>query len=857
MDPVPADEPARIRNVLKQTLFDPTEAAQVVSLENGLCLILLEDHSAPVVSVQAWCRTGSVHEGAWLGGGLSHVLEHMLFKGTERRKPGQIDREVQDAGGYMNAYTSFDRTVYWINTPSKGASVAVDVLADIMQRATLPEDEFVKEMDVIRREMDMGMDDPGRRSSRRLFEIAYTTSPYRQSIIGHPEIFNQLTRQDVLDYYKARYAPNNCFFVVVGDFDAARIEDELRTHYQGTLARPLAPVYLPEEPRQTGPRRLVEESSIELVHLHVAWHTPGLRHPDAPSLDVISTVLGTGRSSRLYQELREKSGSVHSVDAWTYAPGATGLFGMSAVTDASRLLQAESELSRELDRLRSDLVGENELERVRNQYSAGFLSNRKTMQGQAQDLGANWLTTGDLGFSGRYLEEAKRVTPETLREAARRHLPDICKTTYALAPRGVASASVRAQKTATSAKIQICTLSNGLRVITREDRRLPFVDARLLFAGGVLAETEAANGASLLASKLLLKGTHSRSAKQIAEEIEGLGGSLESYSANNSLGLSLEVLSHEQKKGLELLTDCALNAIFPQESLDRERSVQLASIEAQKDQLLQLTFKDLRRSLFGNAGYGLDPLGTSDSLTALDPRQLRDHYHRLGVGKNGVIAVFGDFETPSMLALLEKGFEKMASGNPATVSGKPAPENQTRRNDRTRDKKQAVVVVGFRGCSMHDPARHALDLIQEACSDMGSRLFVRIREKLGLAYYVGSQNFSGLGAGFFAFYAGTSPEHAAKVEAELLVEAMALGREGLDEAELARAKSKLMGHRQIAHQDPGSLAMTVALDELFGHGYDYHQREVDRYNAVTLEDIKSCAARWLDPRQAFVAITHP
>src|ERR1051325_1910217 len=190
---------------------------RLVTLDNGLQLIIREDKSAPVVSPQAWCKAGSIHEGKWLGAGLSHVLEHMLFKGTTNRGPGKIDQEVQDAGGYMNAYTSFDRTVYWINVPNTGGKVAIDILCDIMQNATLPADEMAKEKQAILREMDMNQDDPGQRSARRLFETAYTRSPYRFTIIGYPDIYNRVAREDVFTYYKEKYAPNNVFFVVVGD----------------------------------------------------------------------------------------------------------------------------------------------------------------------------------------------------------------------------------------------------------------------------------------------------------------------------------------------------------------------------------------------------------------------------------------------------------------------------------------------------------------------------------------------------------------------------------------------------------------------------------------------------------------
>src|SRR5215208_6847188 len=182
---------------------------KLTTLPNGLIVIVREDHSAPVVSAQAWCMAGSIHEGHWLGAGMSHVLEHMLFKGTTTRAGSRIDQEVQEAGGYMNAYTSFDRTVYHIDVPNTGSRVAIDILCDIMQHATLPADEMAKEKQVIVREMDMNIDDPHRRASRRLFETAYTRSPYRYTVIGYPDIFNEVQREDLLAFYREKYAPNN------------------------------------------------------------------------------------------------------------------------------------------------------------------------------------------------------------------------------------------------------------------------------------------------------------------------------------------------------------------------------------------------------------------------------------------------------------------------------------------------------------------------------------------------------------------------------------------------------------------------------------------------------------------------
>lgn len=407
-------------------------------LPHGLRVIVREDRSAPVVSAQAWCRTGSIDEGRWLGAGLSHVLEHMLFKGTTTRGAGRIDQEVQEAGGYMNAYTSFDRTVYWINVPNTGGRVAVDILCDVMQRATLPPDELAKEMDVIRREMDMGQDDPGMRSSRRLFEVAYTRSPYRYTIIGYPDIFNRLTPDDIRGYYRERYAPNNTFFVVAGDVTPEEVVAQITAAYLRAEEKPQNGEPLADEPPQTAPREVIEEASVELGHIHASWHIPALRHPDVPVLDVLATLLGTGRSSRLFQRVREKLDFVHHADAWTYNPGRPGLFGLSAVVDGERFAEARAALLAEVERLQDGAMGEAELTKGVKQFTAATLGIRKTMQGQANDLGGSWLAAEDLNFSERYLAAVKRITPGDLQRVARAYLTPENRTLYALLPEGTA-----------------------------------------------------------------------------------------------------------------------------------------------------------------------------------------------------------------------------------------------------------------------------------------------------------------------------------------------------------------------------------------------------------------------------------
>jgi zinc protease len=832
----------------------------ITTLDNGLTIIVREDHSAPVVSAQAWCMAGSIHEGKWLGAGMSHVLEHMLFKGTKTRPGTRIDQEVQEAGGYMNAYTSFDRTVYHIDVPNTGAKVAIDILCDIMQNATLPADEMAKEKEVIIREMDMNVDDPGRRASRRLFETAYTKSPYRYTVIGYRDIFDQLKQEDVLDYYHEKYAPNNIFYVVAGDIKPNEVLAQIREAYARAKAKALPAVVLPQEPRQTAPREVIEEAPVELGYFHFAWHIPEVRHPDVPVLDVLAALLGNGRSSRLYQEVREKQALAHSADAWTYSPGNPGLFGMSAMVDPDKFLAASEAMLAELEKMKSKPVSQAELSKAVKQFVSGTLSSRKTMQGQAQDLGANWISANDLNFSERYLAAVKRVTPADLQRVATACLTAENRTLYALLPSGTAPKTASQTEDSREHPIQKFDLPNGLRLLVKEDHRLPFVEFRAIFKGGVLAETAENSGVTQLMGKLLLKGTRTLTAEQIASEIESVGGSIDSYGGNNSFGVNAEVMSSDLATGLDLVADVILNPTFPASALEREREVQLASIRAQKDHLLQSASKAMRRELFGDTGYGLDALGSGTSVERLKTAEIEAFHQKFARPNNCVLAIFGNVKADEIQAAVEKAFDSWQPSPEAgdlDLDSAAKPLNSIKRITETRDKKQAVLVIGFRGATLHSEDRYPLELLQETCSDLGSRLFVRIRDQLGLAYYVGAQNFVGLAPGYFAFYCGTMPEKAELVEKELLAEAELLRAEGITEEELKRSKAKVIGQKKIARQDLGGLAMTTALDELYGLGYKHAEQEDGLYQSVTVEQVKAVARKYLNPDGFVIATVRP
>jgi zinc protease len=832
-------------------------SANVVTLPNGLEVILQPDDSAPVVSVQAWCRTGSIHEAKWLGAGISHVLEHMLFKGTTNRTGLEIDHSIQDAGGHMNAYTSFDRTVYHVTIPDTGAKLATEVLCDIMQNATLPEDELPGELDVIRREMEMGNDDPSRRAGRRLFETAYTKSPYRHTVIGYRDIFDKLTRDDLIDYYRERYAPNNCFLVVAGAIDPDEVLGWINDCYTDQPARPLSPVLLTSEPRQVATREVFDEGPFEHAHFHYAWHVPDVRHDDIPALDVLSTLLGGGRSSRLYREIRDTKALVHSVDAWTYTGEQTGLFGMSAVADADKLAQAQEAMLGELQQFKDTLADESELAKAIKQFTAGNLSALKTMQGRAADLGSSWLSTGDLDFSRKQLEAARAVNPETLQSVAKRYLNPENQTLYALVPTGSRPKPKTHAKARRATDVEMVELPSGLRLLLKEDDRLPFAYFRIGMLGGVLSETPANSGLTRLMSRSMLKGTAKRPASVIASEVESAGGSIDTYSGNNTFGLSLDMLSDDTALGQAVFLDVLLSPAFEPDEVERERTSQLAAIEAQRDHLLSHTFKKLRRLLFGDTGYGLDSLGQASTVEAMTCHDLRGHYNKLATPANAVMTVFGDIDSAQVREQVEAALAKWNSPAPSLDLPPAATLSEAKRNCASTEKEQAVVTLGFQGCTLDHADRYAMDLISEALNDMGSRLFLKIREELGLAYYVGTQNFAGRVPGCFSFYAGTAADTAAQVEEELLNQAKRLAKEGLTEEELRRAKAKMIGHKKIARQDLGSVAFATCMDELLGLGYNHHAKEDDRVESVTIAQVREVGARYFGTENFATAVSLP
>jgi zinc protease len=836
----------------------PPSSAQKWVLPDGLTVIVQEDHSAPVASVQAWCATGSIDEDERIGAGLSHILEHMLFKGTKTRTTNAIAQKIQDVGGYINAYTSFDRTVFWIDLPKDGVATALDVLSDAVMNSTLPPEEYLKEQEVIRREFAMNLDDPDRMTGLLLFATAYQKHPYRLPVIGQMEIYNQLTQGQVMQYYKTRYVPNNLTFIVAGDVDPEKVHQQLADFFKAYPEKSLKPVFIPEEPPQLGRREVHNEFATELTRLSLAWHIPEITHPDVPALDLLSTILGDGRSSRLYRRVREEAGLAFAVSAFSYTPGDPGLLGIDATVDPKKREAAQQLILQIIGEVKQAGVTSEELMKAKKISLSHHLDALATMRGQASDIGGNWMLTRNLNFSRDYLAAVQKVTLDDIRRVATNYLTSDNLTVVSLNPRGSLAAKTEGAKPISAGEVQKFELSNGLRILVREDARLPLVSMTAVFRSGLLAETPQTNGVTRLMAKALLKGTKTRTAEQIANQIEAVGGSIGSDAGNNSCSVSLHVTKPDLKLGVDLLSDVLLNATMPEKAVAREKEVQMAGLKEEDEQPATVARNILRAALFGDHPYALRANGSPDSVQRLTQKDLLDFRDRYLVAKNGVISVFGDVKAAEVKQILEQTLSAMKPGALALTDAHPAaPLRQMTNVESQKEKAQGVIMVGYRGVDIFSKDRHALELIDEASSDLGSRFFIRIREQMGLAYYVGASQMQGLVPGLFAFYLGTDPQKIEPVKTALLDEIRKLASDGLTSEELMRAKKKLIGQQQIANQSNDSFGYQCALDELYGLGFNHYKSLEHDVEAVTLDDVKRVAGKYFRDQPYVLATVRP
>jgi zinc protease len=839
-----------------ETLRQSNARLERFTLDNGMICLLKEDRSAPVVSIQISVGTGSIHEGDFLGAGLSHYIEHMIFKGTPTRQPGEIAKALHALGGQINAYTSLDRTVFYADLPARHWREALTILADAVMNPTFPEAECRKEKAVILRELSMGNDNPDRQLHELLWQTAYVAHPYRYPVIGFKDVFERITRDDLVASFRRRYVPDNMVTIIVGDIPAAEVQAALRQTFAGFLRRASPPVVLPTEPAQQAPRFARESGPHSLSRLTLAFHTVALPDRDAPALDLLASVAGGGQSSRLVQTIKETKKLVHGIEAWSYTPAYPGLFGVSATCDPDKEAASIAAIRAEVASWSEKPFTTAEIDKARRMMLVSELSTLQTMHGQASSYLSGELVAHNPRYGEDYLDRLQRVTPADLQDLARRYLRPENSTLVAVGPTNAVAAALAPAIIKPSDVTRLET-DHAVPLVFREDHRLPFVHVCAVFRGGVLSETEATAGATRLMSDLLVRGTATRTAEAIARTAESLGAELSPFSGHNSFGLQGRCLSGDADTLVDLMADCLARASFPADELEKARTVQLATLDAQSEQPFTVAQQGLEQTLFPGHPYRWTPLGSREAVERIDRTGLERHYRQYVVGGNMVLAFFGDLTPDRARRLAEAIVRRVRTDEAPARANVTAQPKLPARVEQREPKEQCIVIFGFPGLAMTDPRRDALEVLDAAMSGMSSKVFATIREERGLAYFAGASQRMGVDPGLFMLYAGTRPDALPEVEVLLRREIDRVGREGIDAEEFARARNQLIAEHEMRLQDNGSLAMGCALDELYGLGYAYELKMRARIESVTPDAVQQVAASVLNTNRLAISIVLP
>lgn len=798
----------------------------------------------------------------------------MLFKGTDRRDSLAINNEIENLGGNVNAFTTYDHTVYHLVLSSRFWREGLDVLADMTFHSRLDEEEFEIERQVILEEIREGDDSLENYLGERFFGALYPGHPYGRPVIADAETIRRFDTETLRAFYSRWYRPKNMVLSVAGNVEWHLLVDAVR-ELTGDLTNGSSPV--PILPKVSESKEavftLLGRGTEERI-LEVAFPTPNVRHEDVPALELLSIVLAGGEMSRLFRELRLKRELTRLIQTNLFVPLERGLFIFHTLPYAGLEKELIQELIRQLRILKNEPVSPLELSRAKLTLDKEIIFSDETAEGRSKILGYFQLTYGAFEEEERYRERVMAVTEPQIRQVAQRYF-DIQKMGLSLLlpkqeklltsvqiwewisaveqPRNERKSSGRPGR-----DVEHWELGQGTRAVFR---RLPSAKIAAVYAavtGGLWTETREKNGISSLIAATLDRGTKNRSDDQIAEEVTLFQADLEGVAGRNFQGLRMEAVQKNFDVALDLFTDVLFNPYFGRAELRQERNVILRELETQKDYFETAAGNLFLETLYPSHPYGLNLLGNPASVSKLGTAQLREHYRTYVRPDRLVLSVVADVSPDLLKERLESLIPKNSkTGSPLSLPSQLPPLEGIREVRRPIQGEKAYVQYGFRGTTLSSPDRFALDVLSTLlASSGGGRLYVRLREELGLVYSVDTTVVHGLAEGYLAVSLNTAPEQVEQALEEVRTELGEVRGKLVSTEELERVKNFIVGNYEIDLQRGGPQAAQLCLGELYGT-----ERTLKDYilgiQAVTPKDVQAAGERYLTPDRAVVVLLSP
>lgn len=824
-----------------------------VVLKNGLTVLIRESHGSKVVSCQVLVKTGSIFEGERMGGGLSHYLEHVVSGGTTSRfTEAEIKERLQDIGGATNAYTSYDDTVYFINTTSAHYQEALKLLLAYVTDCQFNDAEYQREKPVILQEFQLGENDPSRQLWHSFVKTAYRKHPIRHPVIGEKEVFLKMDKDDLMAHYRRWYTPENMVIAVAGKADK---EDVLKVVLElaGSLKRTENPPYvLPKEPRQFSSRKVVKTLAIaRLTKALLGFRTIPLTDPDLYALDVLAVIMGDGRTSRLYRRVRDEKRLVLSINAssWT-PPYAEGQFSVSMSLSGENLSEAVDAVWNELSDLKENLVEEDALSRAKNIVAADHVFGLQSAASQAARLASDWVATGDPYFSETYVSKIREVTREELRGVARKYFQRDRMTLAVVKPPSAVTEKGDFQPVEPPGSgIEARVLPNQMTLLLKRNSAVPVVSFKFFVKGGLRFEPVDRPGLSHFMAGLLTKGTTSRTKFEIAKTLEDLGGHITASSGYNTVSVSVSVLKDHFDIALDLLADVALHPIFAESEIEKQRKDTLLAIKRLDEQWTTEITRLFKRHYYRKHPYRNDVLGKAEAVTGFSEEDIRGFYESIVMPNSAVLAVFGDIDPDVVAPKVREAFKDLEPG----ILEQPIIEAETHNIEEDEifetlnEKTSAAIFAGYNGLPLGDKDTPVVDVLDAIISGIGypnGWLHDALRGgQKSLVYYVHAYPAFGVDGGYFGIMTQTTLENYEKVLKIVLGQMALIQEKEVDSKTLERAKNVCITMHEIGLETIAAQASSSALNQLVGLGYDYDTRYRELIEKVSAADVLRVARK--------------
>ena len=841
-------------------------------LPNGLTILAQRDDSSRAASVVTHVKAGFFDEpDSWVG--VSHVLEHMFFKGTPTRGVGAVARETKGAGGYLNAHTAYDHTAYFVALPASRLATALEIQSDALLNPLIDEAELARELQVIIEEARRKRDTPSAVAHETLHEVLFDQHRIRRWRIGTEEQLRGYRRADIHGYYASRYVPARTIISIVGDVEPSDAIHLARARYEHWPAREGAVDPSPPEPSRRGVRSRTLRGDVTQTELALGWRAPGPLHSDAAALDLAVAILSAGRGSWLYRALREP-GIATSVSAHYYAPSELGVVSIGADLEPERLEETIRAIAESVTRLALSGPAEEELFRARTLLLARWARRMEPTEGRAMALASAEALDGAEQLDREYAE-LESVTADQVREAAAAWLDpetfggvayhpeergdeldaDSLAAAFAVTaltpiapsldgsfPRQWGESKARPARREQVGGVHHFALP-GVDLLIRPKSGVPMATIGLYLPSSPADAPEDA-GLALLAMRSAARGAGGLGSGELAFAFERLGGVLATSVSSDWAGFASTVLAPKFPEAARLLHLVLTEPALAERDVAAERSILASEAEQATDDMLRYPFQLAFAAAFGSRGYGLPLGGLRESIPALTAERARAWLDMRRSARATVIAV-GELEPERAADELARVFGNWQPSPPS----EPDPVRPWLGVEpfslQRREKAQSAIAMVFPGPHRRAPRRHAADVWAAVASGLGGRLFEALRDRRSLAYTVIAQAWQRRSAGALVTYIATSPQREEEAREQMLAELARFAREPISADELSRAVEYLAGQAEVQRQTSGAVAGEILEAWLAGEGLSELADPAAAYRTVTAEDVRLLAEECL------------